>query len=70
MRKLTLVLCGVALVGSLASGVMFFLIGNSKQRLLAELGESEAQVAALEADLAKSKSNADDLTNRLHQTDA
>jgi septal ring factor EnvC (AmiA/AmiB activator) len=70
MRNLTLILCGVALAASVASGVMFFLIGNSKQALLTQLGEAEAHGAALADDLAKSHENSAALTEHLHQLDA
>ena len=70
MRNLTLILCGVALAASLASGVMFFLIGNSKQILLMQLGETEAEVAMLTVDLESARTNAQSLTDRLHQVDA
>lgn len=70
MRNLTLILCGIALVGSVASGVMFFLIGNSKQRLHNQLVESQAEVASLEIDLGKTNKDSAALTERLHQLDA
>ena len=58
MRNLTLILCGIALVGSVASGVLFFVIGNSKQELHQKWQQSESNLAATRADLWESKREA------------
>jgi len=49
---------------------MFFLIGNSKQRLFNQLIESQAEVASLELDLGKTREDSAALSARLHQLDA
>ncbi len=69
MRNLTLVLTWLALAGAVAAGVMFFLIGNSKQRLHQELAAAESRGAQLAADLAQAEANKAELTGRIQSLD-
>jgi hypothetical protein len=52
MHRLPLLLCAVALLGSTASAVLYFRIGNSKQVLELRLADATARAAKLDADLA------------------
>jgi arsenate reductase-like glutaredoxin family protein len=70
MRNLTLIFYGIALAGSIASAVMFFIIGNSKQVLHNQLVERKADVVSLQNKLADDRAKADKLTSRIHQLDA
>lgn len=52
MHRLPLLLCAVALLGSTASAVLFFKIGNSKQVLESRLADAAARAARLDTALA------------------
>ena len=69
MRNLTLILCLLALVGAVASGVMFFVIGNSKQQLHARWQNAEGQVTATETLLASAQTSNAELTTRIPSLD-
>ena len=52
MHRLPLLLCAIALLGSVASGVLYFQIGNSKQILEQRLADASTRASKLDADLA------------------
>ncbi len=52
MHRLPLILCVVALLGSTASAVLYFRIGNSKQLLELRLTETTTRAARIDANLA------------------
>lgn len=64
MHRLPLLLCVIALLGSAASAVLFFRIGNSKQLLEQRLADSTTRAAKLDADLAAANERAGSLTAR------
>ena len=64
MRNLTLILCGIALVGAIASGVLFFIIGNSKQELHQKWQQTESKLGATQAELADTQREATALQDR------
>lgn len=70
MRNLTLILCLVALAGTVASGVFWWQIGDSKQRLFNELNQTRARVASLEANLDEAGVVEERLRTALQDTDA
>lgn len=70
MRNLTLILCLVALAGSVASGVLFFLVGNTKQELHQKWQNAEARLSATQTQLAAAESDATELQNRHRVLDA
>ncbi len=77
MHRLPLILCVIAVLGSGVSAALFFRIGNSKQRLEAQLGEaqmrlgeSRARVTQLDADLAAAHEQKGELRGQLHQAEA
>lgn len=77
MHRLPLLLCVIALLGSSVSAALFFRIGNSKQRLeqqlgdaQARLGESQARVSKLDADLASAHDQKGELRSQLHRAEA
>lgn len=69
MRNLTLILCIIALAGAVASGVMFFIIGNSKQELLHRWQNSEAKLSATETRLARAQNKNEELSNQVRVLD-
>lgn len=70
MKKLTLTLCIVAILGAAASAFFYFQIGNTKQELSDNLAAEKSRAEALEADLAKSKEQAANLQQKLTQVDS
>ncbi|MFH1497761.1 MAG: hypothetical protein ABII82_08030 [Verrucomicrobiota bacterium] len=70
MKKLTLTLCIVAILGAAASAFFYIQIGNTKQQLSDDLSAESSRAAALEADLAKSKEQAANLQQKLTQVDS
>ncbi len=52
MHRLPLLLCAIALLGSVVSAVLFFRIGNSKQVLELRLSDASTRAAKLDSDLA------------------
>lgn len=70
MRNLTLILSVVALVGAVASGVLFFIIGNSKQELFHRLQNTDAKLTATEAKLKGSQRENEKLQNQVRVLDA
>ena len=70
MRNLTIILSIVALAGALASGVMFILIGNSKQRLHQQLVAAESRSSQLGASLAEADATNAGLNQRIQSMDA
>lgn len=52
MHRLPLILCLVALAGSVVSGILFFQIGNTKQVLELRLADANTRIAKTDADLA------------------
>ena len=52
MHRLPLILCALALLGSAASAVLYFRIGDSKKILELRLADAGARAAKLETDLA------------------
>ena len=69
MRNLTLVLTWVALAGAVAAGVLFFLIGNSKQRLQQQLVAAENRGTQLAADFAQAEADKANLADRIQSLD-
>lgn len=71
MRNLTLILCLVALAGSVASGVLFFLVGNTKQELHQNWQNAEARLASTQArlDAAEERNTALQDRNRVLDAD-
>ncbi len=70
MHRLPLILCVIALLGSAASAVLFFRIGNSKQVLEQRLADSSARSTKLDADLATANERAGSLTARAATLDS
>lgn len=70
MRNLTLILCVVALAGSVASGVLYFLIGNTKQELFQRWQNTEAQLNAAETRVASLEGQNEELTAQTRSLDA
>ena len=52
MHRLPLILCAIALLGSVFSAALYFRIGNSKQLLEFRLADASARAAKLDGDLA------------------
>lgn len=69
MHRLPLILCALAVLGSLVSAALFFQIGNSKQVLESRLADSHVQVARLKADLATANEQTGSLKDRLRESD-
>ncbi len=69
MRPLTLVLSWIALAGAAASGVMFVLIGDSKEKLVRELAAAETRSAELATSLHETEAARADLQGRLEALD-
>ncbi|PAW60965.1 MAG: hypothetical protein B9S34_16635 [Opitutia bacterium Tous-C1TDCM] len=53
MNRLPLILCAIAILGSVVSAGLFFQIGNSKQILELRLADATARAGKLETDLAQ-----------------
>jgi peptidoglycan hydrolase CwlO-like protein len=70
MRNLTLILSVVALIGAIASGVLFFIIGNSKQELLHRWQNTDAQLTATAAQLKGAQRDNEELQNQVRVLDA
>ncbi|GAB5560863.1 MAG: hypothetical protein SynsKO_25100 [Synoicihabitans sp.] len=70
MRNLTLILCIIAMLGTIASGVMFFLIGNTKQELHHRWQDALASNEVLSARLAAAEENNTELTGRIGTLDS
>jgi len=70
MRNLTLVLCLVALAGSVASGILFFLIGNSKQEMFQRWQDTDAQLTASQLRVGSLEASLDELNTRNRTLDA
>lgn len=69
MRNLTLILCIIALAGAVASGVMFFIIGNTKQELHHRWQNTEAELGATEIRLANAQNENETLSNQVRGLD-
>lgn len=69
MHRLPVILCLVAVLGSVASGVLFFRIGNSKQLLELRLADANSRAGKLESDLAAANEHAGALKSRLQSAD-
>jgi hypothetical protein len=70
MHRLPLILCVIALLGSVVSAALFFRIGNSKQLLEQRLADASARTAKLDTDLAAANERAGALTARAARLDA
>jgi len=70
MRNLTLILCVIALGGSIASGVLYFLIGNSKQEMFQRWQNAEARQNATQSQLDVLRQEHDELTATNRTLDA
>lgn len=70
MRNLTLILSVVALIGAVASGVLFFIIGNSKQELFQRWQNTDAQLTATAAKLKGAQRDKEELQNQVRVLDA
>src|SRR5688572_4846605 len=69
MHRLPLVLCAIAVIGSVLSAVLFFRIGNSKQVLELRLSDASARAAKLDADLAAANGQNGTLKEKLGALD-
>ncbi len=70
MHRLPLLLCAVAVLGSIASAALFFQIGNSKQLLEYRLADTASRVNRLEADLAAATEQNGALKGQVRALDA
>lgn len=70
MPRLPLLLCLIALAGSVVSAVLFVRIGNSKQLLEARLADSTARTSQLETSLALANEQSGALKQQLHAATA
>ena len=70
MSRLPLILCLVALAGSVVSAVLFLRIGNSKQLLEARLADSTARTSQLESSLAQANEQSGALKSQLQAASA
>ena len=70
MRNLTVILSVVALAGAVAAGVLFILIGNSKQRLHQQLVAAELRGTQLTESLAEAEATNRGLDDRIQAMDA
>jgi septal ring factor EnvC (AmiA/AmiB activator) len=70
MHRLPLILCAIALLGSTASTVLYFRIGNSKQILERRLADADTRAAKLDADLAATNEQNGSLKARIGGLDA
>jgi hypothetical protein len=69
MHRLPLILAAVAILGAVASAVLFLRIGNSKQILELRLADAQARAAKVDADLAAANEQAGVLKSRLADAD-
>ncbi len=70
MKKLTLTLCIVAILGSAASAYFYIQIGNTKQELSDKLSTEQTRATSLEGDLSQSKEQTANLQQRLTSLDS
>lgn len=70
MKKLTLTLCVIAILGAAASAFFYIQIGNTKQDLNDQLTSEKSRATTLEADLTQAKEQAANLQQRLTQLDS
>ncbi|HEY1107023.1 MAG TPA: hypothetical protein VGE76_00275 [Opitutaceae bacterium] len=70
MPRLPLILCLVALAGSVASAVLFLRIGNSKQLLEARLADAATRTSKLESSLAEANEQSGALKQQLQAASA
>lgn len=70
MRNLTLMLCLVALAGAVASGVLFFLIGDTKNQLHQQWQTAEAQLQTTRDHLQTASERILEIENRNRLLDA
>lgn len=70
MPRLPLILCLVALAGSVASAVLFLRVGNSKQLLEARLADAAARTSQLESSLAQANEQSGALKQQLQAASA
>lgn len=64
MHRLPLILCFIALLGSMVSAVLYLRIGNSKQILELRLAETNSRADRLGSELAASRTRADELQSQ------
>ena len=69
MHRLPLILAAVAILGAVASAVLFLRIGNSKQILELRLADAQARAAKNDADLAAANQQTGALKSRLAYAD-
>lgn len=69
MHRLPLLLCAVAILGSVASAVLYFRIGNSKQVLELRLADASVRASKLDADLAAANEQNGSLKSRVGTLD-
>jgi flagellar biosynthesis chaperone FliJ len=70
MHRLPLILCALALLGSSASAVLYFRIGNSKQVLESRLADADARTTKLDAALAAVTEQTGALKGKISALDA
>lgn len=70
MKKLTLTLCVIAILGAAASAFFYIQIGNTKQELSDQLTAEKSRASTLEADLAQAKEQTANLRQSLAQLDS
>lgn len=70
MHRLPLLLCAIAVLGSIASAALFFQIGNSKQLLEQRLADANTRATKLDAALATANEQNGALRAQLHATEA
>ncbi|MCF3648776.1 hypothetical protein [Synoicihabitans lomoniglobus] len=70
MRHLTLILSLVALIGAVASGVLFFIIGDTKQKLHQQLVAEQARASGLAAELTAAEVTRTEQQERIRSLDA
>ncbi|HEY9250132.1 MAG TPA: hypothetical protein VIO38_13415, partial [Rariglobus sp.] len=65
MKSLTLVLCVIAILGSAASTVFYFQIGNTKEQLQQQVSQAETRSTELQAKLTEAGTQGEALQTRL-----
>ena len=70
MRNLTMILSVIAMAGAVAAGVLFVLIGNSKQLLRQQLATAELRGSQLSASLTEAEETNTRLNERIQAMDA
>jgi hypothetical protein len=70
MHRLPLILCAIALLGSVTSAVLYFEIGNSKKMLELRLTDTTARATKLDADLAAANQRQGELKSNLAAREA